>query len=1367
MLSKTKQRIIAALVFIIFLFTNTIGAFAATGKLFRFSDSEIKVYWTEKVNGKTTTANVAKNYFTVNGSTAYCLDHGYEASAVGVAYDKIMGNLSKSNHNRLVTLFLNGYPQMKSGDKPLGHSLSKNNHVRMGTQIAIWRLLKDIGSPSAKGKVFAFSGTNSYYNKKSSNNKESDKVVEYAKSLYNKAKKGTSITWNKVDSSSSVKKTVTNSPISGTIYRKGPYKVKSSNPGAEFTLTLYKGTSSSTTTASTSMAIITDANRKRITSTKKMSPGDKYWIDIAKKDANKKQKFTVKQKPTSGSKTLDFDIYKCSYVGWQRLISTTAGNMSTANKTVSVTWGTTTPKEDFGQFNIIKTRQYARYNLTIPLAEAEFEWFAWSEKKGRYLNSEEMDDFLEDYLDEDADDEPDDNVLVTDEKGEVKSPRVQITDDNKGKIKIEETYAPSPALISPDSPWEIVLKKDTTIKLEVEDPEEYYRLKIEKKDSDTGELIKHERVRFKLYDEEGDQLTQVFAPEQVELHNLYEGYTGAPFFDEFYINPETGDCTFGSETFSPGIYFLQEIEAGEGYVLPLICLDCENEFSAVDFGDCPDCGSDNVNAQMIEFYLDGEENGSTITIEMFNQKEHGQALVRKTVNDLDGFPFDDIGEFEFSVYSIDDVDTSGNTPQLKPEAQAVDTFTLDGDRAEEGEDGETFEAGVVEGLSKNLGLGEYYIKETKAPAYIQLDPQLYYADLQIHGTIAEFNIDNRIARGSLRIIKQFEGKTIPVQDVRFSLSCISTLSGIKFADLIGKTDENGTLTFENLPYGTFKLTELSDDANIGYHMLEQELIIDKTEELSITLENKLMKGSIKVIKTFEGKDTPIENVEFKLSAISTISGAAFEDQIKKTDENGEVVFDELPWGDFLISELAGENNLGYHLMEQEITIDKTEQLKITMDNELQRGSLKVIKEFEGKTTPVEGITFTLESVSLLSGTEQVTETGVTDEKGELTFDGLPLGTFRIFETASEKNIGYDMIDQEIVIDKTEELELTLTNLLIKGSLKVIKEFEGKTVPVEGVEFQIESTSLVSDSEPVVRIGATNSGGELLFDSLPLGEYKIFELQGEKNAGYYMLDQKLTIDKTEQLEIRLTNLLMKGSLKVIKEFEGKTVPVEGVEFQVESISLISDSEPVTRTGATDPNGELIFDSLPLGNYRIFELQGEANTGYEMIDQEIIIDKTEELELTMNNLLKKGSLKIIKEFQGKTSPVAGVKFVISGTGTAGFEFNMTKKTDSGGIIVIDNIPVGTYTVAEIANNKTRGYQLVEDKEVVITENMESLLTLVNKKIPVTPIKPAKPYTPGNPKTGDESNLTLYLIIALISLCTIGGIIIVNRKMKRKRK
>lgn len=69
------------------------------------------------------------------------------------------------------------------------------------------------------------------------------------------------------------------------------------------------------------------------------------------------------------------------------------------------------------------------------------------------------------------------------------------------------------------------------------------------------------------------------------------------------------------------------------------------------------------------------------------------------------------------------------------------------------------------------------------------------------------------------------------------------------------------------------------------------------------------------------------------------------------------------------------------------------------------------------------------------------------------------------------------------------------------------------------------------------------------------------------------------------------------------------------------------------------------------------------------------------------MKRGGLKIVKTFEGRTAPLAGVPFTV--TGPDGYEEQFT--TDANGEILIDRLLPGKYTVEELASELTEAYLL----------------------------------------------------------------------------
>ena len=94
----------------------------------------------------------------------------------------------------------------------------------------------------------------------------------------------------------------------------------------------------------------------------------------------------------------------------------------------------------------------------------------------------------------------------------------------------------------------------------------------------------------------------------------------------------------------------------------------------------------------------------------------------------------------------------------------------------------------------------------------------------------------------------------------------------------------------------------------------------------------------------------------------------------------------------------------------------------------------------------------------------------------------------------------------------------------------------------------------------------------------------------------------------------------------------------------------------------------------------------------------------------------------------------------------------QTDADGIILIEGLRIGDYTVSEVQDGSSDGYLLPADKTASI---FEGAVTEVEMHIEKKP-------TPKVPQTGDSSHAALWL--ALLGLSSIGAVTVL---LMRKRK
>jgi LPXTG-motif cell wall-anchored protein len=126
--------------------------------------------------------------------------------------------------------------------------------------------------------------------------------------------------------------------------------------------------------------------------------------------------------------------------------------------------------------------------------------------------------------------------------------------------------------------------------------------------------------------------------------------------------------------------------------------------------------------------------------------------------------------------------------------------------------------------------------------------------------------------------------------------------------------------------------------------------------------------------------------------------------------------------------------------------------------------------------------------------------------------------------------------------------------------------------------------------------------------------------------------------------------------------------------------------------------------------------------------------------------KGSLKIVKT--SSDGKVEGFSFRI--TGANGFD--VTLKTDENGEILIEGLRIGEYTVSEVVDEVSSQYSRPDDKKATVMTDSTTIVEMHNVFI-------------DNPKTGDDSNIGLWLGLLCASVLGIGATVFFGFKRKKK--
>lgn len=188
-----------------------------------------------------------------------------------------------------------------------------------------------------------------------------------------------------------------------------------------------------------------------------------------------------------------------------------------------------------------------------------------------------------------------------------------------------------------------------------------------------------------------------------------------------------------------------------------------------------------------------------------------------------------------------------------------------------------------------------------------------------------------------------------------------------------------------------------------------------------------------------------------------------------------------------------------------------------------------------------------------------------------------------------------------------QVTTNINERLNKSKLTIIKVDDETNKPLEAVKFKI------TYSDGTTKEISTNKNGKIEIDDLIPGEITIKEIE---TIGKYRLNRdeiKVNLKYEEEKEIIIKNELQKGGIKVIKvDKENNEIRLKKVKFQ-----LKDENNNVITEGNTDENGELLFENLIIGKYKIIEI--ETNSEYNLLEKEfdVIVLDNEIKELKIEN------------------------------------------------------------------------------------------------------------------------------------------------------
>lgn len=750
-----------------------------------------------------------------------------------------------------------------------------------------------------------------------------------------------------------------------------------------------------------------------------------------------------------------------------------------------------------------------------------------------------------------------------------------------------------------------------------------------------------------------------------------------------------------------------------------------------------------------QFYVTIDKDSKTPVKELVENDLPFEAYIKMQKQDKKTGKFVTYSNATFELYRLNEDTNKWEQVQCKISDKYYKTWTTNSE-------------GVAKTETK-LEAGKYKLTEIKIPTgFIQLDEELTFKVDNRNSTLnydkdwdawITVTVKNEQPTGTLKLNKKVAlredmDKTM-IKDIDFtkiSFELVADEKIIDYADgstiyekgkVVGKYNlkADGTLTVSNLPMGKYHLKELTtiDGA-----------VLDKTEYEVIFEQKDTVTKEYVVEKDIENRTTAIEVSKTDITGEKELVGA----KLTITDENNEVIdswvstdkthkIEGLVVGkEYTLKEETAPNGFVV-ATEIKFKVENTAEIqKVTMidkvvtmtkqdigGNEIEGAELQVIDE---DNNVVDEWTSTKEPHRINNLVEGKTYTLIE----QYAPDGFVISNEVKFTVTTDKETQeVKMIDKVVEISKQD----------ISGN-----ELEGATLVVTSTKTKNIVDKWVSGKEPHKVNGLIENEEYILHEEIVVDGY------------VKATDVKFTVtsDKETQKVIMIDKIL-----EVVK-----TDLVTGEEIEGAELKVIDEDGNVIDEWTSTKEPHKVVGLEENKKYKLVEIT--APYGYEITEEiEFTVSEDKETQrVEMKDMPILQNIKLVK-IDSNTKEVIKDKFTFGIYEDAECTklIKEVKSDKENGTVLFENLRYGIYYIKEIAAPK--GYVLsdkvikieMNDKGTFIdnekVESEDSTYTFEFENVPVD-----------TPKTGDNSNLKLYvglLGLSILALASVG----VHEYKKRK--
>ena len=444
-------------------------------------------------------------------------------------------------------------------------------------------------------------------------------------------------------------------------------------------------------------------------------------------------------------------------------------------------------------------------------------------------------------------------------------------------------------------------------------------------------------------------------------------------------------------------------------------------------------------------------------------------------------------------------------------------------------------------------------------------------------------------------------------------------------------------------------------------------------------------GKIVLKKTAGGTTTGLAGARFSIYFNGQIVGSDI------TNAQGEIYVEDAATGLWSFVETSAPDGFCVDHTPKSVYVDVSEgdrEYSVAATN-YELPDMKIIKRDAMSGKPIAGTVFSIKSVT---GNFSTSVTTGTD--GSATLSSIPADVYVVREESVPEPYIVSNTEQTVALRPGQTSEVTFVDYE-KPGLEIIKKNIANGEPLDGVTYRIEQ---IDGSFSTT--ATTDSHGRIFLDSIPVGTYRVTEINVPSHVILCPIPQEVSLKAGETSTVTFFNAL-KPTLEICKVDSVTGDPVKGAKFQIWYASNHTDTGELNDLGVhyTDESGKIILPEVQDGWYKVTEL--EPAPGYsikEPATQECFISGGESKVLTFENTPL--SAIIIRKVDSETGqPLEGAWFRIrylGGTSGTGGTVIGEYRTSSNGTIVVTGLKAGTYVCEEIS--APDGYVITDAAETV---------------------------------------------------------------------